>query len=111
MLNMKNEKISNFQSFVYNLLENSLKNTDQSGHIWEEDHQPILRYVSLLVISSLLFQEIMFKDAVLFAVIQSSEKKNEVIQDFIAQIVMFHYVIPPVSKNIILWMLSDLQFW
>ena len=84
------------------MLENSLKNTDQSGHICEEDHQQILHYVSLLVISLLLFQEIMFKDAVLFAAIQSSEKKNEVIQDFIVQIVMFHYVIPPVSKTIIL---------
>ena len=79
-----------------------LENTAQSGYSREEDHQPIVHYASLLVISSLLFQKIMFKNAVSSAVIQSSERKNAAIQGFIAQIVMFHSVIPTFSKNIIL---------
>ena len=36
-------------------------------------------------------------------------EKSEAIQDFIAQIVMFHCAIPTVSKNIILWKFSDVQ--
>ena len=75
------------------------------------DDRQTIHYASVLVIPSLLFQEIMFKDAVSSAVIQSGEKKNEVMQDFIVQIVMFHCVILTASRNIILWKLSDAQIW
>ena len=66
-------------------------------------------YASLLVISSLLSPEMMSRNAVSPVVIQSSEKKNGVLQGFIVQIVMFHSVIPTVSKNITLWKLSDVH--
>lgn len=73
---MKIQKNLEFHSFLMNLRENSSENTDQSGHRWEEKHQPKLYYVLSLVISSLLFDEMMFKHAVSFAVLQSSEKKE-----------------------------------
>ena len=42
----------------------------------EKAHRPIVYYASLLVISSLVFQKVMFKNAVLFAAIQSIERKS-----------------------------------
>ena len=103
----KTRKVSNCQSFLCDALESSFKDTDQTDHIWKADHQAIVHYVSLLVISSFSSPKTMAKRCIVCS--HTVKRESGEIQDFVAQIVMFNYVVPTVLKHITFWKLSYIQ--
>ena len=69
--------------------------------------QSVVHDPSLFVMSLLLSPEMIWINAASSVVIQPREEKTRAIRSLTAQIVMFHCVIPTLSKNITLRKLSD----
>ena len=76
MFKMNNERNVELLEFRLQLARELIEEYGSKRPQMIADHQPTTHYASLLVITSLLFQEIMFKDAVSSVVIHSSEKKK-----------------------------------